>query len=98
MESPEKPKEENNNSNKEELKNEENELASETQNYTGFVTYETVFDFLIYNYYSIEMKEFNLTLEELRKLPLSSSKLELRRFHLQRLDADSLFIKMKNQM
>ena len=32
------------------------------------------------------------------KLPLSSSKLELRRFHLQRLDADSLFIRMKNQM
>ena len=73
MESPEKPKEENNTINKEELKNEENELASETQNYTGFVTYETVFDFLIYNYYSIEMKEFDLTLEDLRKLPLSSS-------------------------
>ena len=51
----------------------ENELLSETQNYTGFVTYETVFDFLIYNYYSIEMKEFNLTLEELKKLPLTSS-------------------------
>ena len=51
----------------------ENELLFETQNYTGFVTYETVFDFLIYNYYSIEMKEFNLTLEELKKLPLTSS-------------------------
>jgi len=45
----------------------------DTQNYTGFVTYETVFDFLIYNYYSLEMKEFNLTLEDLRKLPLTSS-------------------------
>ena len=45
----------------------------ETQNYTGFVTYETVFDFLIYNYYSIEMKEFDLSLEELQKIPLNSS-------------------------
>ena len=68
----EKPKEENKNE-KEKEKNEENELMSETQNYTGFVTYETVFDFLIYNYYSIEMKEFNLTLEDLRKLPLNFS-------------------------
>ena len=49
------------------------ELPSETQNFTGFVTYETVFDFLIYNYYSMEMKEFNLTLEDLKKLPSKSS-------------------------
>ena len=49
------------------------ELPSETQNFTGFVTYETVFDFLIYNYYSMEMKEFDLTLEELKNLPLDSS-------------------------
>ena len=49
------------------------ELPSETQNFTGFVTYETVFDFLIYNYYSMEMAEFNLTLEDLKKLPLNSS-------------------------
>jgi len=49
------------------------ELPSETQNFTGFVTYETVFDFLIYNYYSMEMKEFDLTLEDLKKMPTSSS-------------------------
>ena len=49
------------------------ELPTETQNYTGFVTYETVFDFLIYNYYSMEMKEFDLTLEDLKKIPLNSS-------------------------
>ena len=49
------------------------ELPSETQNYTGFVTYETVFDFLIYNYYSMEMKEFDLSLEELRNISLNSS-------------------------
>ena len=67
------------NSNKEVLKlnpEEENKNSgtpSETQNYTGFVTYETVFDFLIYNYYSMEMAEFNLTLEDLRKFPLNSS-------------------------
>lgn len=49
------------------------ELPSETQNFTGFVTYETVFDFLIYNYYSMEMKEFDLSLEELKKMPTNSS-------------------------
>ena len=49
------------------------ELPTETQNYTGFVTYETVFDFLIYNYYSMEMKEFDLKLEDLKKIPLNSS-------------------------
>ena len=49
------------------------ELPSETQNYTGFVTYETVFDFLIYNYYSMEMKEFDLSLEDLKKMPINSS-------------------------
>ena len=49
------------------------EYPSETQNFTGFITYETVFDFLIYNYYNIEMKEFNLSLEELQKIPLNSS-------------------------
>ena len=49
------------------------ELPTETQNYTGFVTYETVFDFLIYNYYSMEMKEFDLTLEDLKKISLNSS-------------------------
>ena len=49
------------------------ELPSETQNYTGFVTYETVFDFLIYNYYSMEMKEFDLSLEELKNISLNSS-------------------------
>ena len=49
------------------------EIPTETQNYTGFVTYETVFDFLIYNYYSMEMKEFDLTLEDLKKISLNSS-------------------------
>ena len=49
------------------------EMPTETQNYTGFVTYETVFDFLIYNYYSMEMKEFDLTLEDLKKISLNSS-------------------------
>ena len=71
-ESTEKQKEDNIKE-KENEKIDEKELASETQNYTGFVTYETVFDFLIYNYYSIEMKEFNLTLEDLKKLPLKTS-------------------------
>ena len=67
------------NSNKEVLKlnteeeQKNNELSSEPQNYTGFVTYETVFDFLIYNYYSMEMKEFDMTLEDLKKIPLNSS-------------------------
>ena len=56
-----------------EEKSNNSEFSSETQNYTGFVTYETVFDFLIYNYYSIEMKEFDLSLEELQKIPLNSS-------------------------
>ena len=39
--------------------------SSEIQNYTGFITYETVFDFFIFNYYSKEMKEFNMTLNDL---------------------------------
>ena len=49
------------------------EFPSETQNYTGFVTYETVFDFLIYNYYAMEMQEFDLSLEDLKKMPTNSS-------------------------
>ena len=59
--------------NVEEKSNNNLEIPSETQNFTGFVTYETVFDFLIYNYYSMEMKEFDLSLEELRKIPSNSS-------------------------
>ena len=59
--------------NTEEEQKNNNDLSSETQNYTGFVTYETVFDFLIYNYYSMEMKEFDLTLEDLKKIPLNTS-------------------------
>lgn len=59
--------------NVEEKSNNNFEIPSETQNFTGFVTYETVFDFLIYNYYSMEMKEFDLSLEELRKIPSNSS-------------------------
>ena len=59
--------------NVEEKSNNNLEVPSETQNFTGFVTYETVFDFLIYNYYSMEMKEFDLSLEELRKIPSNSS-------------------------
>ena len=43
----------------------EEEEPSEIQNYTGFITYETVFDFFIFNYYSKEMKEFNMTLNDL---------------------------------
>ena len=57
----------------EEQKNNNDNISSETQNFTGFVTYETVFDFFIYNYYSMEMKEFDLTLEDLKKIPLNSS-------------------------
>ena len=59
--------------NVEEKSNNNLEIPSETQNFTGFVTYETVFDFLIYNYYSMEMKEFDLSLEELRKIPSNLS-------------------------
>ena len=70
------------------------ELPSETQNFTGFVTYETVFDFLIYNYYSMEMKEFDLTLEELKYLPLDSSFIKpLNNFSLMNEEVHSSFSK-----
>ena len=70
------------------------ELPSETQNFTGFVTYETVFDFLIYNYYSMEMKEFDLTLEELKNLPLDSSFIKpLNNFSLMNEEVHSSFSK-----
>ena len=70
------------------------ELPSETQNFTGFVTYETVFDFLIYNYYSMEMKEFDLTLEELKNLPLDSSFIKpLNNFSLMNEEIHSSFSK-----
>ena len=70
------------------------ELPSETQNFTGFVTYETVFDFLIYNYYSMEMKEFDLTLEELKNLPLDSSFIKpLNNFSLMSEEVHSSFSK-----
>ena len=35
------------------------------KNYIGIVTNETIFEYLVLNYYSNEMKEFNLTLNEL---------------------------------
>ena len=35
------------------------------KNYIGIVTNETIFDYLLFNYYSNEMKEFNLSLNEL---------------------------------
>ena len=70
------------------------ELPSETQNFTGFVTYETVFDFLIYNYYSMEMKEFDLTLEELKNLHLDSSFIKpLNNFSLMNEEVHSSFSK-----
>ena len=37
----------------------------EMRNYIGIVTNETIFEYLVLNYYSNEMKEFNLTLNEL---------------------------------
>ena len=37
----------------------------EMKNYIGIVTNETIFDYLLFNYYSNEMKEFNLSLNEL---------------------------------
>ena len=37
----------------------------EMRNYIGIVTNETIFEYLVSNYYSNEMKEFNLSLNEL---------------------------------
>ena len=37
----------------------------EMRNYIGIVTNETIFEYLVLNYYSNEMKEFNLSLNEL---------------------------------
>ena len=35
------------------------------RNYIGIVTNETIFEYLVFNYYSEDMKEFNLSLNEL---------------------------------
>ncbi len=66
--------------NKKENNNDESNIKSETdtitdslekfhleelRNYIGIVTNETIFEYLVSNYYSNEMKEFNLTLNEL---------------------------------
>ena len=40
----------------------------EMKNYIGIVTNETIFEYLVLNYYSNEMKEFNITLNELLAL------------------------------
>ena len=37
----------------------------EMRNYIGIVTNETIFEYLVFNYYSEDMKEFNLSLNEL---------------------------------
>ena len=37
----------------------------EMKNYIGIVTNETIFEYLVFNYYSNEMKEFNLSLNEM---------------------------------
>ena len=55
----------NKNSEMKDNKKDDDEDNLETQNYTGFITYETIFDFFIFNYYSNEMREFNMTLNDL---------------------------------
>ena len=55
----------NKNSEMKDNKKDDDEDNLETQNYTGFITYETIFDFFIFNYYSKEMREFNMTLNDL---------------------------------
>ena len=55
----------NKNSDMKDNKKDDDEDNLETQNYTGFITYETIFDFFIFNYYSNEMREFNMTLNDL---------------------------------
>ena len=51
---------ENNENNKENIEN-----KKPLKYYTGFITYETIFDFLINNYYGYNMKEFDLSLNEI---------------------------------
>ena len=45
-----------------------NANLEEMKNYIGIVTNETIFEYLLFNYYSIEMKEFNLSLNDLLML------------------------------
>ena len=40
-------------------------FEDEMKNYVGIVTNETIFEYLTFNYYSNDMKEFNLSLNEL---------------------------------
>ena len=40
-------------------------FEDEMKNYVGIVTNETIFEYLAFNYYSNDMKEFNLSLNEL---------------------------------
>jgi hypothetical protein len=42
-----------------------NAKFEEMKNYIGIVTNETIFEYLVFNYYSNEMKEFNLSLNEM---------------------------------
>ncbi len=42
-----------------------NTNLEEMKNYTGIVTNETIFEYLVFNYYSNEMKEFNISLNEM---------------------------------
>ena len=44
------------------------------KNYTGFITYETMFDFFIQNYYG-DMKEFNVLLNDIINISTISNKL-----------------------
>ena len=53
----------------EEFENIEEEKANLVKEYTGFISYQTVFSFLINNYYNFDMSEFSLTLKELLILP-----------------------------
>ena len=48
-------------------KNNENDKENKKtlKYYTGFITYETIFEFLIKNYYGYNMKEFDLSLNEI---------------------------------
>ena len=41
------------------------EKVDPVKNYTGFISYQSVFNFLINNYYNFDMSEFSLTLKEL---------------------------------
>ena len=50
--------------------------SSNLQNCKGFITYESIFVYLIFNYYNFHMTEFNITLSDLLKIPKDTSCLE----------------------